>query len=78
MWAGHIHRTWQVPLHVDGEYIADCGDDEDLRSLGQFRDIPIRVREGDALGYAIMQSFISGVWPELGLTEESNHKVFYA
>ena len=65
------------PLHVDGEYIADCWDDEHLRTLGQFRDTPIRVREGDAVGYGIMESIISGVWPELGLTEESDRKVSY-
>ena len=64
-------------LHVDGEYIADCWDDENLPQLGQFRDTPIRVREGDAVGYGIMESIIGGVWPELGLTEESDHKVSY-
>jgi hypothetical protein len=77
-WAGHIHGAWQGPLHVDGEYIADCWDDEHLRSLGQFRDTPIRVREGDAVGYGIMESIIGGVWPELGLTTESDHKVSYS
>jgi len=76
-WAGHIHGAWHGPLHTDGEYIADCSDDEHLRTLGQFRDTPIRVREGDAVGYGIMESIISGVWPELGLTAESDHKVAY-
>ena len=45
--------------------------------LGQFRDTPIRVREGDAVGYGIMESLIGGVWPELGLSDESDHKVSY-
>jgi len=49
-WAGHIHGVWKGQLHFDGEYIADCWDDEHLRSLGQFRDTPIRVREGEAVG----------------------------
>ncbi|HEX4017945.1 MAG TPA: hypothetical protein VHX15_14515 [Frankiaceae bacterium] len=77
-WAGHIHGAWRGALELDGEYIADCWDDEHLRSLGQFRDTPIRVREGDAIGYGIMESIMGGVWPELGLTAESDHKVSYS
>ena len=77
-WAGHIHGAWRGALDLDGEYIADCWDDEHLRSLGQFRDTPIRVREGDAVGYGIMESIMGGVWPELGLTAESDHKVSYS
>jgi hypothetical protein len=77
-WKGHVHGSWQGRLRVDGEHIADCWDDEHLRSLGQFRDTPIRVREGDAVGYGIMESIMSGVWPELGLTAESDHRVSYS
>ena len=77
-WADHIHGTWRGKLHLDGEYIPDCSDDEHLRSLGQLRDTPIRVREGDAVGYGIMESLISGVWPELGLTAESDHLVSFS
>jgi hypothetical protein len=76
-WAGHKHGSWKGALHIDGEYIADCWSDENLPKLGQFRDTPIRVRDGDAVGYGIMESLIGGVWPELGLTEESDHKVSY-
>ncbi|BBY79143.1 hypothetical protein H7I53_16710 [Mycolicibacterium pulveris] len=76
-WDGHKHGSWKGALHVDGEHIADCWNDENLPRLGQFRDTPIRVREGDAVGYGIMESLIGGVWPELGLTEESDHKVSY-
>jgi hypothetical protein len=76
-WAGHIHGAWKGPLHVDGEHIADCWDDEHLPQLGQFRDTPIRVREGDAVGYGIMESIIHGTWPELGLGPESDHQVAY-
>jgi hypothetical protein len=77
-WAGHIHGAWKGPLHVDGEYIPDCWDEEHVRSLGQFRDTPVRVRDGDAVGHGIMESIISGVWPELGLTAESDHRVAYS
>ena len=77
-WAGAIHGSWRGVLHLDGEHIADCWSDEHLGDLGQFRDTPIRVREGDAVGYGIMESIISGVWPELGLTAESDHFVSYS
>ena len=77
-WKGHIHGAWHGPLHFDSEYIEDCTDDEFAPLLGQFRDTPIRVREGDAVGYGIMESIVAGVWPELGLTAESDHRVAYA
>jgi hypothetical protein len=76
-WAGHKHGAWKGKLHIEGEYIADCSDDQHLRTLGQFRDTPIRVRDGDAVGYGIMESLIGGVWPELGLTADSDHKLSY-
>jgi hypothetical protein len=76
-WQGHKHGSWKGKLHLDGEYIADCWSDENLPLLGQFRDTPIRVRDGDAVGYGIMESLIGGVWPELGLTEESDFHVSY-
>jgi len=74
-WKGHKHGRWMGPLHLDGEHIADCWDEEHLGLLGQFRDTPIRVREGDAVGYGIMESIITGDWPELGLTAESDRDV---
>jgi hypothetical protein len=77
-WKGHVHGAWKGPLHLDGEYIPDCWDDEHLRTLGQFRDTPIRVQEGDAVGYGIMESILRGVWPELGLGEDSDHDVRYS
>ena len=77
-WKGHMHGTWRGPLHFDGEYIDDCSSDEFLPQLGQLRDTPIRVREGDAVGYGIMESIVAGVWPELGLTAESDHRVAYS
>jgi hypothetical protein len=76
-WAGHKHGAYKGALHLDGEYLADCWSDENLPQLGQFRDTPIRVRDGDAVGYGIMESLIGGVWPELGLTADSDHKVSY-
>ena len=74
-WKGHKHGRYIGPLHLDGDHIADCWDEEHLGLLGQFRDTPIRVREGDAIGYGIMESIITGDWPELGLTAESDRDV---
>jgi hypothetical protein len=76
-WAGHIHGSWMGKLHLDGEYIEDCWTEERLRVLGQLRDTPIRVREGDAVGYGIMESLIHGEWPELGLTADSDRLVAF-
>lgn len=77
-WDGHKHGSWKGPLHIDGEYIADCASNENLRALGQFRDTPVRVTDGDAVGYGIMESLVMGVWPELNLTAESDHRVSYS
>jgi hypothetical protein len=77
-WAGFRHGTWQGELVLGGERIGDVSDDEHLRTIGQLRDTPVRVREGDAEGYGIMESIMSGVWPELGLTAESDHRVAFS
>ena len=77
-WDGHIHGSWMGPLHLAGEHIADCWDDEHLGLLGQLRDTPIRVREGDAVGYGIMESIITGEWPELALGHDSDRGVSHA
>jgi hypothetical protein len=77
-WKGHIHGSWMGALHLDGEHIADCWDEEHVGTLGQLRDTPIRVREGDAEGFGIMESIIAGEWPELGLTAESDRGVAHA
>ncbi len=74
-WKGHKHGVWMGKLHLDGEHIADTWDDEMLAQLGQLRDTPIRVREGDAVGYGIMESLMMGEWPEFGLTAESDRRV---
>jgi hypothetical protein len=76
-WGDALHGVWRGPLAVDGEYIADCWDDDHRRRLGQFRDRPVRVREGDAVGYGIMESIVAGDWPEFGLTAQSDHRVSY-
>ena len=65
---GRKHGSWQGPLTVEGEYFADTLDRETLKRIRQLRDCPIRVTEGDAVGYGIMETIIHGADPELGLT----------
>lgn len=77
-WQGHIHGAWRGALHLDGEYIADCWDDEHLGLLGQFRDTPIRVRHDDAVGFGIMESIVTGEWPEFGLGPDSDRRVLHS
>lgn len=71
-WKGARHGVWLGDYHEDGEYIADVR--EHLHEFGQFRDLPVRVTDGDAIGYGIQESVYTGVYPELGLTAETDHK----
>lgn len=68
---GRKHGSWHGPLTVEGEYIANTLDRETLKRIRQVRDCPIKVREGDAVGYGIMESIIHGAHPDLGLTAEN-------
>lgn len=69
---GKKHGMWMGAQHVEGEKIADTCDDATLRRIHQFRDTPIRIREGDAVGYGIFETQICGAWPEYGLTAETS------
>jgi hypothetical protein len=65
---GHYHGMWRGPMHLDGEYFADCQQHDVLPRIHQLRDRPIRVSEGNAHGFGIMESVVVGTWPRLGLT----------
>lgn len=67
---GKKHGSWKGPLEVEGEAFEDTLDIPTLRRIRQLRDCPIRVKEGDATGYGIMETIIHGAHPELGLTAE--------
>lgn len=69
-WAGSRHGSWMGDYHQDGEYIADVI--QSRSKIGQFRDTPIRVRDGDAVGYGLQESIYDGTFPELGLTADSD------
>lgn len=71
-WKGHRHGAWSGDLSIDGEYIADCHSPSMLPTLGQYRDRPVRLRDGDAHGFGIFQTIVTGLWPDLGLGAESN------
>jgi hypothetical protein len=72
-WKGHKHGVWTDSLAVDGEYIADCHTPSVLPTLGQYRNKPVRLRDGDAEGFGIFETIITGLWPDLGLGPESNY-----
>lgn len=65
---GRKHGSWHGPLTTEGEYFPDTLDRKTLERIRQLRDCPIRVTEGDAVGYGIMETIIHGEHPELGLT----------
>lgn len=64
-WKGFRHGGWRGGYHEDGEYIPNMLDI--LTKTGQFRDKPVIVREGDAVGYGIQETIFVGIFPELGL-----------
>jgi hypothetical protein len=67
---GKKHGMWRGRLHVEGEKIDDTMDAGTLRRIHQLRDCPIRLREGDATGYGIFESVVTGGWQDYGLTAE--------
>jgi hypothetical protein len=71
---GHWHGEYRGPLHVEGEYVADCADPEVARRIHQFRDCVVRVSDpvGGGSGVGNMQTLALGAHPDLGLSAESS------
>ncbi|MGH7803874.1 MAG: hypothetical protein ACREQJ_05960, partial [Candidatus Binatia bacterium] len=69
---GKKHGMWRGKLHVEGERIEDTKDVKTLHRIHQLRDNIIRVREGDASGYGIIETIVTGPNAEIGLTEEAS------
>ena len=69
---GRKHGSWKGPLEVEGEKFDNTLDVATLKRIRQLRDCPILVREGDAVGYGVMETIIHGAHPELGLTRENS------
>lgn len=62
---GRFHGQWRGPLHVEGEFVADCSAPEAVARLNQFRDALIEVRDpvtGD-VGWGNCQTWVSGLTP---------------
>jgi hypothetical protein len=73
-WGGGRQGSWRGDYHEDGEHIADVV--AALPQLGQFRDVPVIIRDGDASGFGIQETIYNGVFPELGLTAESDFDTY--
>ncbi len=69
---GKKHGMWRGPLSVEGEKFEDTKDLQTLKRIHQLRDNIIRVREGDAVGYGILESVMVGAHPEIGLTQDAS------
>jgi hypothetical protein len=65
---GKKHGMWRGERHIDGERISDTTEPQTLRRIHQLRDSIVRVREGDAMGYGILESIVTGAWPDFGLS----------
>jgi hypothetical protein len=72
-WKGHRHGAWSGALSIDGEYIPDCHLPSVLPTLGQYRNKPVRLCDGDAHGFGIFETIVTGLWPDLDLGPESNY-----
>ncbi|BBZ14813.1 hypothetical protein [Mycobacterium branderi] len=71
---GDIHGVWHGPLHVTGEYIADCDAPQTARRLHQLRDAVVEVHDqGDGTrGWGNIQTMVIGAHPGLGLDADTS------
>jgi hypothetical protein len=71
---GRHHGEWRAPIHLEGEYVADCTDPDVARRIHQIRDAVVEVDDpvGGGHGWANLQTTVVGAWPEMGLDEESS------
>jgi hypothetical protein len=72
---GHKGRylgMWVGEDALDGEYYEDVTRPEVLREVHQIRDCVVRVREGEASGFGIVETVLTGEHPELGLDAASS------
>ena len=64
-WKGQIHGAYKGQSFIDGECIEDVNNPEKFAASRRWeiRDRPLRIREGDAVGYADLESIVIGDWP---------------
>ena len=66
---GKKHGNWRGELNVDGEQIPDMTAPDVRKRLGSaVRDTIVRAREGDAVGYGLIEPIVLGEWPEFCTT----------
>jgi hypothetical protein len=70
-WKGHIHGAYKGENFLDGECIDDVNNPEKFAAnrRWEIRDRPLRIREGDAFGYADIESIVIGDWPAATFVE---------
>lgn len=71
---GHHHGEDRGPLHVDGEYIADCSLPDVARRVHQLRECVVRVEDavGGGHGWGTVQTVVSGAHPAMGLGADTS------
>jgi len=64
-WKGQIHGAFKGENFLDGECIEEVNSPEKFASnrRWEIRDRPLRIREGDAVGFANIESIVIGEWP---------------
>jgi hypothetical protein len=64
-WKGQVHGAYKGQGFLDGECIEDVGNPEKFAASRRWeiRDRPLRIREGDAVGFADLESIVIGDWP---------------
>jgi hypothetical protein len=67
---GKHHGAWLGREHLEGEHVPDCA--AEVRRVHQLRDCIVRVRDGDAAGWGVFESIITGAWPDCGLTADGS------
>jgi len=69
---GKAHGSWLGDEFLDGEHYADVSDPKTAREVHELRDCPVRAREGDAEGFGIFETILTGAHPEYGLDATSS------
>lgn len=69
---GKAHGSWLGEDFLDGERYDDVADPATAREVHQLRDCPVRAREGDAEGFGIFETILTGAHPECGLDAASS------
>ncbi len=64
-WKDQIHGAFMGEEFLDGECVTDVNNPEKFAGnrRWEIRDRPLRIREGDAVGYANIESIVIGDWP---------------